>query len=490
MVRGKKTAYLVLVLVNNIIFILGLLLNELNILYVSCIIEVIINLVVAYSEWKRNIVFIFFNLCIFLFCLSKPFAAFILGQNYWATSNKESFIFAFTLIYVSMLAFSFAICFYNRKILAKKVSYKNYVMQKVSYIIFILSTIALLYEIVGMLYFFRNHSYLDFYNGIYSRNYIPFIVKILIQFQVPSMCICLSTKPDRKLGYFILFLYLASNFSMLIIGKRAAFMLAFIFCIVYCILRDNEQNNQSLDPLKNKSKSWLSKRKIKLLVIITPIAILGLTLMNEFRNGIYSSTMINKKLRHPVSYFFYEQGSTLDLLTTYNSIKDTIPDKFYFFGSFYDTFFYNAFISKLLGIQVYTGTTKEYLASTHTIAAQLSYSIHGSNYFLGNSVDSSYLIDMFADFGWIGVFLISILLALFMLKVPELLNKSWLTRTIILYCILGIFFLPRAMFMSQFSFVVSPYFWIAIIVCYLPINIISRKRVCCPCRYEYPRKKS
>ena len=69
MVRGKKTAYLVLVLVNNIIFILGLLLNELNILYVSCIIEVIINLVVAYSEWKRNIVFIFFNLCIFLFCL-------------------------------------------------------------------------------------------------------------------------------------------------------------------------------------------------------------------------------------------------------------------------------------------------------------------------------------------------------------------------------------------------------------------------------------
>lgn len=487
MVRRKKSVCLILILVNYIIFVLGLLLNEISVLYVSCIFEIIINLITAWSEWKRNIVFVFFNLCVFLFCLSKPLAAFILGQDYWITSRQDGFIFAFILIYISMLAFSFVICFYNGKILVKKISCENCVMQKVSCIIFILSTIALLYEIVGILYFFRSHSYLDFYNGVYSRDYIPVIIKVLIQFQVPSMCMCLSTKPSRKLGYFVLFLYLASNVSMLIIGKRAAFMLAFLFCIVYCILRDSEQSNQLFDSFMSKSKKWLGERKIRLLVIITPIAILGLTLMNEFRNGIYSSTMIDKKLHHPISYFLYEQGSTLDLLTSYYSIKDVIPDKFYFFGSFYDTFFYNALISKLFGIQVYTGTTQEYLATTHTIAAQLSYNIHGANYFLGNSVDSSYLIDMFADFGWIGVFIISILFALFMLKIPELLNKGWLTKTIILQCLIGIFFVPRAMFMSQFSFIISPYFWIVIIICYIPINVISRKNFFYSCIYKYKK---
>lgn len=467
----------ILSLFNISCFLFALFFKNITLMYLICLFEVFINIFLASSKWKKNIVYIFFNICLFIFCLSKPMASFFLGKKYWQAFEIESSIFTLSMLFVSLEAFSLSISLSGIRFRIKDSASDFSSLQKYSFVVFLISSFALIYEIKGMILFYLSHSYLSFYTGEYSREYIPTIIKVIIQLQVPSMCIFLATRPRRKQGYLVLFIYLISQIHILITGRRAAIMLAALFCIVYCLLRDGDtQQNLIKSNIQLYERKWLSNKKILVLLILAPFGIMMLTLMNEFRNGVYNEATISSKISHPISFFLYEQGSTIDLLENFYYLKDVIDKKFYFFGSFYDTFFHNSLISSLLGIPVYSGNTVEYLKSTHTIAAQLSYHLLGDSFFLGNSVDSCYLIDLYYDFGWIGLFVISFLLGRYMVAIPRLLNSIVFIRIVTIYSLLGIFFLPRGMFMSQFSYIVSPYFWISLGIIIIPIMYMKKNR--------------
>ncbi len=458
----------------TILFLIGILISNYEFLLISSILLVVCNIVVVLYNWKKNIIYILFMFCFFLFLLSKPIGCWGIGREYWNTlPSHDAIIFSFILIYLSLTFFSIAN--FSERIKSKNIiGYKqdeNFIikLQKISYYVFIIGFSASCYEYINRIIYFSTNSYLSFYNGGYNTDNIPVIFRALSQLMLPGLVVLLSTMPPRKLGYKVLSIFLLSNIPTFVVGQRAPIMLALFFCMSYSSLRDIiETNNIS------EKKEWFGKKKISFIVLLMPLAVIGLSLYNELRNNIVSTEYISKKLHHPLYYFFTEQGGTLDLLSKFYTVKEKLPQHNYCFGYSYDVFFHNEIVSKIFDIQTYTGTNLEYLSETHTLAAHLSYLLLGNAYFEGNSVDSSFLLDIFADYSYVGVAILSFVLAKYLLKIPDFLsNKNWLIRSMVIYSMVSIFILPRTMLMSAFSFVVSPYFWMGVLVCYVPANLLT-----------------
>lgn len=458
-------------------FITFLLLERITDLYIVSLFVLICNITIGLLKKRENIAFILFNISLFCFLLGKPLGAYFLGINYWESQNNtESSIFTLTAIFLSLVSFYFAASIkYKRQTLHKKetlIEDYNY-LQRASFVIYIISFFMSSYEWINRLIYFKTHSYLDFYNGGYTTDYLPIIVKVFMQLLLPSLSIVLATFPKRSKGYIVLCMHIISTIPTLIVGQRAPFVLACFFVVCYCIMRDSLKK----DNINKKAlREWLSGTQIKIGLLLLPLCITFLTVYNELRNNLVISGIIKRKLNHPISYFLYEQGGTMDLFYIFYSVKDSLPPINYLGGYLHDAFFYNEIIAKLFGITTYPKTSVEYLKTTHTLASHLSYAYFGDAYFEGNGTDSSFLLDIFANYSWIGIVIISFVLAMYLLGFFENMKKGWLTRTVVIYSFFNIFFLPRAMFMVPFSFIISPYFWSGVLLCYiLKVAIGGRK---------------
>lgn len=477
--HSNKTLIYILQWVSILVTLFGLFINSPFTILVACYFILVCNIFLSFFNWKKNVVFLLFNLTFALFLLSKPLASLFINRDYWNIFSIDNSIKALLMCFLSLVSMSFvALKLCDKKNISKNVeNSKNLSLQNASFFVFIVSFLSSIYEMIGSIKYFSTHSYLDYYTGGYTTDYVPIVLRILMQFMLPALCIFLSTKPNKKKCNFILLLYFMSQLPSFLLGKRAPIILTACFIFSYLVIRDNENLNMvKINEEKYKITKWVSAKKLRLILLAIPFLIFYLTIYNEIRNGIVSSQLISKKLAHPLAYFAYEQGGTLDLLQNFFDIRSQLPAKFYFLGPLYDTFFHNSLLATLFGINVYTGTTMEYLNSTHTLAAQLSYYILGNSYFDGNSVDSSYLLDIFVNFSWLGIIVVSVLLAIYMLNIFKYMNGNWLVRTIILASLTNIFLMPRAMFMSTFSFIVSPYFWFGILFCYLIALGVSSKK--------------
>lgn len=458
------------------LFIIAKIMKNFYFLYGIVLIMWGLCLVICALNFRKHVPLFFFLIMIFLFILGKPLASIGIKVNFWNRANENQILFALTLLGLSLIGIYFGISSqFSKEISIESNNTINsfwLTLQQTSYYVFLLSLFLNMFQGLYQILFFRSHTYLDYYNGTYTTDNLPFIVKIGTQMLVPSMAVCLATKPNMHRGKRVLILYIISTLPMLIMGSRGPSMSALIFYIVYCILRDKTDKQLTLD---GEQAQWFKLKNLILVFMASPIVMGLLVVYTEIRNGIIIKSRIIEKISHPISWFLYELGQSFDLLLSFANIKDTLPPgKFpgYFFGYLYDCLFYNQIVSRLLGIHTYTAYTKEWLEASRSIAPYLSYYVLGETSFLaGNNTDSVFIIDAFSSFGYVGVFVTSLLLAVYLLNIEKIMNKNWLLSTFAIYSLLAVFQLPRSMFMSMFGFIVSPYFWITIILIYIVSNL-------------------
>ena len=85
--------------------------------------------------------------------------------------------------------------------------------------------------------------------------------------------------------------------------------------------------------------------------------------------------------------------------------------------------------------------------------------------------------EIYLDFGYMGLIFFNFFIGLFFSKIIEIFKKNSVIRIL---CLLGmeyLFIIPRFAFFSIFSYLISYYFWIFIIVIFICYKVLGRKEL-------------
>ena len=98
------------------------------------------------------------------------------------------------------------------------------------------------------------------------------------------------------------------------------------------------------------------------------------------------------------------------------------------------------------------------------------------DYLQGHGLGSSFIMENFTDYGYLGVFLFSVALGFLFIR---MLNVSYRNKILPFVCTLiilnNLFFMPRSSFSESFSILLTFQFWFIIILIFVVAKLISKE---------------
>lgn len=122
----------------------------------------------------------------------------------------------------------------------------------------------------------------------------------------------------------------------------------------------------------------------------------------------------------------YKQGVSFNVLGIgYSTIPNLPPGpKCYTFGGFIDYFLHGSIAQMFGGTDLGAGNNVVKAVEGNSFAHSMSY-IAKSDYLQGHGWGSSYLLETYVDFGWIGLILFSLVLGFALLYLIKMLRSGW-----------------------------------------------------------------
>lgn len=440
------------------------------------------NISYSFLNIEKRIYFLFFNITIFLFLLSRPFID-ALYKYKWNNYTYETGSFALIAIGISLVGLLIGQiikeklnknnkakeCFLDIEEFSNKYFIKN--MRLVSLIIYIFCLVFNLMTGMEKIIFIQNNTYLDYYIEYSSK--LPVFVKGISTMMPAALVIYLATMPNKKKAIIPLGLYLFSALPNLIVGSRGAISEALIFVFLYFFLRDNI--NKILEKSNGISKEkWITKLMKKFIFISVPVIILIFSAYNYSRFGIEKENNMN-----PIVDFAYSQGVSFTVVTRGYKAIPYLPDienKNYTFGPFIDYVTRGTPAQILFGVEG-LGASNSIVRATegNNFNAALSYYLYGARYLQGHGAGSSYIIELYADYGFMGIAIFSILLGMLFGSIGNEISSKWFKNVILLRVLMDVFIIPRGSALSWLTFFIAPQFWVPVICCWIGAKILSKK---------------
>ena len=103
----------------------------------------------------------------------------------------------------------------------------------------------------------------------------------------------------------------------------------------------------------------------------------------------------------------------------------------------------------------------------------MSYVAH-PDYLEGSGWGSSYILETFADWGWLGIILFSFLLGAFLIWFLRGMGGNWFARTVLLISLTQLLFVPRSEAMGWWSFVAGIHFWFILFAGVISAKILQK----------------
>ena len=132
----------------------------------------------------------------------------------------------------------------------------------------------------------------------------------------------------------------------------------------------------------------------------------------------------------------------------------------------------------LFGAKAFEHTTNsvELALNSNSYAHNLSYIVMKSEYLDGHGLGSSYIMEIFTDYGMLGVFFFSVLLgSIFVFMMRAAYGRNILLFGITLLILNNLFFMPRSSFSESFFSLFTMQYWGIILVIYLLAGLINKK---------------
>lgn len=456
------------------IWLYGWKLHDFYILSVGMLLLFLQNVLYALQDLKERILFLTFHGVLFTFLLSRPFFGIFSGDEWWLTASQaeENVRFAVLIITISLVALLIGanlisvfmkIPKQDNQYFQQKNSVKSSNLQSAALLMFIVTSIFYFLQEFEKLSFMRGKSYIEYYSEFQGQ--LPGFVYLLAAFMKFSLCIFLATLPSKKKAFMPLLVFELSAIPSLIIGIRNPLILNSLFIFLYYFIRDIIHDKQK----------WIGRAEKTILIIITPIMIMAMMLYTFVRSDM--KVELNNPLLM-IEQFFYAQGMSVDVLSIGYGQRLNLPNygwKNYTFGGIIDYVNYGRIGQVLFGTEALPpGNNLINAQQSNNLSHNLGYVALREQYLNGRGLGSSYLLENYFDYGYIGVFLFSAVLGAALILFIKLFYKNTLFRIVILVSLTSIFFMPRAEATGWLTFIVTMQFWLCLAVCYTAAWIIRK----------------
>lgn len=451
------------------LFLFGYMASSYNLALVGIIMLFLSDVIYGFSDLRKNFLFLFLQVTIFTFLLSRPFIGLCTGSDWWNGSSQaaENIWFALWLLFLTeaglfigaALADRFAVSLKGTELKSQFCTE----LQWASLLVFAASFVFYLIEQLEPLMLIGSGNYLKYYTDFTSS--LPEIVHTIASFMKYSMCVFLATIPSKKKAFTVLLLYVASTLPSFCIGVRNPFILSLIFSLSYYLLRDF---------IGDKEK-WIGKIEKILMSVGTPLLIVFMVAYTSFRSG--QGLKIGNIFSMFVD-FFYGQGVTFEVLCIgygyMPGLRILCPAN-YTFGGIIDYIYRGTIGQKIFHTEPLTSYNSLFnVQNGNSLSHALSYLSMPDDYLSGRGRGSSYLLEVFSDYDYIGVVIFSLVIGALLIFMVNVFGRRILISTIILVVLENIFFMPRAEATSWMTFLVTIQFWVCIAGCYLCAWIFCR----------------
>lgn len=466
--------------VSVLLFFTGYLNRNFNLALSGIIFIWIGNFIFSFQNLKSRIFFLFFNLSQFVFLIINPLISAFRGEKWWERYWEEAELFSVLSLFLSLLFLQIGAVIIDRYLITRQVKQQNIerkeyypYLQLVSLIGFLGTWVCQIAVGCEKILFMRGKVYTEYYAGFVSN--IPYVFQVAAAMMQYFLCLFLATKPRKKWSFTVLLLFIISAVPSLIIGIRNPIVLNCIFAFLYYFIR------QSMD----EKEKWLGRFEKICLIVIPPIAICLLGIYTYIRN---SAQIAVRSIGNIFIDFFMNQGSSFDVLSIGYGAIPYLPERpfrNYTFGGIIDYFSHGTIAQKFFGASALPdGNNIVNALESNSFAHNMSYIAKGREAYLqGEGFGSSYILETFTDFGYIGIVLCSLILGAVLIYAMKWIKKNYLTFTITLVALTTIFFMPRAEALGWIQFLLYLQFWIPVIctvlgakLLYMVANNLMRKQ--------------
>lgn len=453
-IENSNIKYILTSTIFLFLFVLLSLLKDINGLFFMTMLSFNVLMILSLKNYKQNISLIMFLLCYFMFLLGSYFLYEYFGFTRGVVLFEpkiQNHIYLSLLI--SLLAIMIGYYFINIKF-KKKNKYKNRinenVIMKCSLALFYLSYIPnTLIEILRVLKV-REFGYTDLYIDEAIR--VPYMLGLFAYGCIFYFYIYLSTMPNKRESKFPSFLYIMYSILTLFTGNRSVFVVNLSILFIYSIFRSRNINDED---------NWISKRTLILVLCLIPILLILLDYLGSIR---FSNTIFDENQSSSMLDIFVKQGVSSSVIGYEKMYDYRIPDKLYSFGTIIEKIKYNPISRLIFDIESIRGNSIERAMTGNSFAHAISYIVLPFGYLHGRGLGTSYIAETYHDFGYIGIFIFSLIYGFILKKCSNFSSSSFVKRVMIIIVLGSLLMIPRTNADSVISVFISNEFIFGIIL--------------------------
>lgn len=441
----------ILLSLSILIFIIGLIFSNLNIILSSIFLILIHNFYYSFEKIKERIIFFTFNITITIFLMGRIIVNVVFDykdniNSIFSLNFYDSVIISHILICLFLCYFFIYIGYviiesFNKEdkknsIKKKRSGYWDYVKTISKYFFYFCFVFRIIY-LNDIASFVDNNGYYEFYIS-YSSN-LPRLFILFSSFYDVAFFSFLAMQPRKKEALFPIILYIVEGGVSLSTGQRADFLLNIVIIFVYFCLRDLDKDNK---------RKWLGRKELFIGSLALPFTLILMTYLGNLRSR---SQSVTNNAFESILEFFYSQGVSANVIGYAKLFEHSIPDnRFYSFGPLIQFIKINI-LSKFIDTPIYIGQTVERALYGNSFPHTISYLVMPEVYVTGSGYGSSFIAEFYVDFGYLGVILGSFFYGIIIYLLFKGFQGNPIVKIFILLMIRQIFFAPRSEAISFFT---------------------------------------
>lgn len=434
------------------------------------------NILFKLSNLVEHGFYVIFNIVIFLFLLSRPIIASLYGieWDYIGAGVTQVNLF---IIGLSLLSINIGYeLFWIGEMKIKDGFPKKVIFLPNKRTVFIL---FLLFSIINFYVEFVKYNQLKDlnYEDIYTNSLsLPYILVFLSSLYIYFFIANLALLPNKKVTYLTFFIFVMSIFPSVLLGERVNMAVLFVFFFVYILLRQKINNKISF--VSKKNNVWFDFKKLLMFLIIVPMISLFFSVVQDMRTKDKEHSVSN--IGYLVN-FAYLQGTSFDTISQGIRFEEDIKSVNthyinYSFGPVIDKVLYSKLGKVFWGLGTTdSGNSLNNVEISNNLAHPLSYIVLGESYLSGHGRGSSYILENYLDFGYIGVFFLSAILGAGIRIIWNSSYSSFFINNILLTIIMYSVLLPRINYSFNIVFLFDMKFWLVIFLIFILGKLVKKE---------------
>lgn len=438
--------YLIILILNGIILWWGIFASA-HWLFIILILTWVNMMLYSYSRIGKRVLLFAFGVTFFVFLIGREFLEQYLHYPISDHFTKEVTAHTYLSIWLALISVwgSFSLFSSLKSRTRRKYRDSYYFAPKIRFysklVFWFTYPFAIIFNLV-IAFFVAKVGYLAYYtefSGFISQVPYLYVLSKIELMTSAAFCVFLSTLPpkeDFKIPCRAYIIYILLSLGS---GQRSGFLLGLMILFVFVNFM------QEIRP----EEKWFDKRYMRYVVLAVPVIAVAGSLFNSWR---FEESENDVKFLDVFFRFFYEQGVSSYVVKRAYELENEIPG-----GVLYCLeFLHSGIPARILGIEVYNGNTVEHALYGNSFTHALGYTVLGKNYLNGAGTGSSYIAELYYDFGYIGIILGSILYGWMFSLFTKGAESSIFKRALLFIIITKLLWAPRGAYTAFISFICAP----------------------------------